>query len=121
MCIRDREKALHRTIDTVRSDYAALRTNTAIARMIELNNLLTKLDRVPRAAVEPLVQLVGPVAHLALDLDDRGDGVVHQQRRVGLGEGGVVEVLVPQSLPQLGGAPVRKVIVRAPTLVNIVV
>ena len=37
-------RVLHSTIDAVRTDYAALGFNTAIARLIELNNALTKLD-----------------------------------------------------------------------------
>ncbi len=66
------EKALHRTIAGVRADYEGLRFNTAIAKMIELNNALTKLAAVPRAAVEPLVQMVAPVApHLAEELWQR--------------------------------------------------
>ena len=53
-------------------DYGALGFNTAIARLIELNNALTKLDAVPRAAAEPLVLMVAPVApHLAEELWSR--------------------------------------------------
>ena len=37
-------RVLHRTIDAVRTDYAGLAFNTAIARLTELNNALTKLD-----------------------------------------------------------------------------
>lgn len=36
-----------------------MRINTAIARMIVLNNHLTSLDQVPREVVEPLVLMVG--------------------------------------------------------------
>ena len=36
-------RLLHRTIDAVRTDMEALRFNTAIAKLIELNNHLTKL------------------------------------------------------------------------------
>jgi leucyl-tRNA synthetase len=69
---RATEKLLHKTIEAVRADYAALRVNTAIARMIELNNALTRLDAVPRVAVEPLVQMVAPVApHLGEELWSR--------------------------------------------------
>ena len=53
----------------VRADYDALRFNTAIARLIELNNALTKLDRVPRAAAEMIVVMTAPVApHIAEEL-----------------------------------------------------
>jgi len=69
---QETEKALHKTIDGVRSDYENLRVNTAIAKLIEFNNLLTKKGSSPRAAVEPLVQMVAPVApHLAEELWSR--------------------------------------------------
>jgi leucyl-tRNA synthetase len=43
--------------------------NTAIARLIELNNALTKLDAVPREAAETIIQMVSPVApHIAEEL-----------------------------------------------------
>ncbi len=63
-------RVLHRTIDAVRADYATLGFNTAIARLTELNNALTKLDGgVPRAAAEALVLMVAPMApHLAEEL-----------------------------------------------------
>jgi leucyl-tRNA synthetase len=65
-------KLTHRTIDTVRTDMTALRFNTAIARLIELNNHLTKLDAVPREVAEVLVLLVAPFApHLAEELWSR--------------------------------------------------
>ena len=38
-------KLLHRTIDVVRTEMEALRFNTAIAKLIELNNHVTKLGR----------------------------------------------------------------------------
>ena len=47
-------RALHRTIDAVSTDFPTLGFNTAIARLIELNNALTKLDAVPREAAEKL-------------------------------------------------------------------
>jgi leucyl-tRNA synthetase len=63
-------RVLHRTIDAVRTDYATLGFNTAIARLTELNNALTKLEAgVPRAAAEALVLMVAPMApHLAEEL-----------------------------------------------------
>ncbi|HEX2704404.1 MAG TPA: class I tRNA ligase family protein, partial [Candidatus Lustribacter sp.] len=61
--------ALHKTIAGVREDYDALRFNTAIAKLIELNNALTRLAEVPRAVVEALVLMVAPVApHIAEEL-----------------------------------------------------
>jgi leucyl-tRNA synthetase len=62
-------RVLHRTIDAVGRDYANLSFNTAIARMIELNNALTKLEAVPREAAEQLVLMVAPLApHIAEEL-----------------------------------------------------
>ncbi len=83
--------ALHRTIAGVREDYEHLRFNTAIAKLIELNNVLTKLDLAPRAVVETLVLMVAPVApHIAEEL----------WRRLGH-EGGVSYVPFPQAEPSL--------------------
>jgi leucyl-tRNA synthetase len=70
----DTLRLLHRTIAGVSEDYAALRNNTAVAKLIEYTNHLTKQhrDAVPRAAVEPLVLMVAPVApHLAEELWQR--------------------------------------------------
>lgn len=65
-------RVLHRTIAEVGEDMAAMRVNTAIAKLIVLNNHLTTLDRVPRAAVEPIVLMTAPVApHIAEELWDR--------------------------------------------------
>lgn len=64
-------RVLHRTIAGVAEDYAALRNNTAAAKLIEYTNHLTKehRDAVPRAAVEPLVLMLAPLApHLAEEL-----------------------------------------------------
>ncbi|MCT2023537.1 leucine--tRNA ligase [Corynebacterium sanguinis] len=64
-------KALHRTIAGVREDYENLRDNTVVAKLIEYVNYLTKTHDgpVPRAAVEPLVQMVSPLApHIAEEL-----------------------------------------------------
>ena len=150
------DKALHRTIDGVRADYEALRTNTAVAKMIELNNHLTKLDEVPRGAVEPLVQMVAPVApHIAEELWSRlghesslayvpfpeadpaklvedtvtcvvqVKGKVRDRLEVAADvEPAALEELAlasPKVQHAMGGAPVRKVIVRPPNLVNVVV
>jgi leucyl-tRNA synthetase len=67
----DTLRALHRTIAGVAEDYAALRNNTAAAKLIEYTNHLTKkhLVSVPRAAAEPLVLMLAPLApHLAEEL-----------------------------------------------------
>ncbi|MEZ0364908.1 leucine--tRNA ligase [Mycobacterium sp. pUA109] len=70
----DTLRSLHRTIAGVSEDYAALRNNTAVAKLIEYTNYLTKQHRegVPRAAVEPLVLMLAPLApHLAEELWQR--------------------------------------------------
>ncbi|GAA2160464.1 leucine--tRNA ligase [Pedococcus bigeumensis] len=65
-------RALHHTIDAVSRDFPTLGFNTAIARLIELNNALTKLDAVPREAAEKLVVMVAPLApHIAEELWQR--------------------------------------------------
>ena len=62
-------RRVHRTIDVVRREIEALRFNTAIAKLIELNNHLTKLGAVPRDAAEALVLMVSPFApHLGEEL-----------------------------------------------------
>ncbi len=65
----DTLRALHKTIAGVSEDYAALRNNTAAAKLIEYTNHLTKEGVTARAAVEPLVLMVAPLApHLAEEL-----------------------------------------------------
>ncbi|MBJ7289573.1 class I tRNA ligase family protein, partial [Williamsia sp.] len=64
-------KLLHKTIAGVRDDYAALRDNTAVAKLIELTNHLTKeyATGAPRDVVEPLLLMLAPVApHIAEEL-----------------------------------------------------
>ena len=64
-------KALHRTIAGVCDDYEHLRDNTVAAKLIEYVNYLTKTypSGAPRDAVEPLVQMVSPLApHIAEEL-----------------------------------------------------
>ncbi|WP_124039367.1 leucine--tRNA ligase [Neoactinobaculum massilliense] len=51
-----------RTIKEVTEEYEAMRINTAISKLIILNNHLTSLERVPREAVEPLILMLSPVA-----------------------------------------------------------
>ncbi len=151
----DLARLLARTVDGVGADYAGLRFNTAIAKLIELNNALTRLDAVPRAAAEPLLVMLAPVApHLAEELWHRlghDDTIVYQpfptadpallvaeQVTCVVQVGGKLRARIevapdidPEALPQaalaepriarlLDGATVRKVIVRAPRLVNIV-
>jgi leucyl-tRNA synthetase len=63
---------LHRCIEAVRTEMEALRFNTAIAKLIELNNHLTSLVSVPRCVGEPLVLMLAPFApHAAEELWSR--------------------------------------------------
>ncbi|MGP3979945.1 leucine--tRNA ligase [Streptomyces sp. KR80] len=167
-------RALHKAIDGVRQDMENLRFNTAIAKVTELNNHLTKEyggrpagpsveggggrragRPVPRSVAEQLVLLIAPLApHIAEELWHRlgrDSTVVHQAFPVADPSYVVDETVtcvvqikgkvkarleVPPSIADeelerlalgdtgvqaaLGGADIRKVIVRAPKLVNIV-
>ncbi|HEX6968515.1 MAG TPA: leucine--tRNA ligase [Micromonosporaceae bacterium] len=65
-------RLLHRTIDGVRTDMENLRFNTAIAKLIELTNRVTRLSATPREVAEPLVLMLSPFApHLAEELWQR--------------------------------------------------
>ncbi|WP_327041528.1 leucine--tRNA ligase [Micromonospora ureilytica] len=62
-------RLLHKVIDGVRGDMDDIRFNTAIAKLIELTNGLTRLSATPREVAEPLVLMVAPFApHLAEEL-----------------------------------------------------
>ncbi|MGW5131675.1 leucine--tRNA ligase [Streptomyces sp. NPDC004135] len=152
----DTLRALHKAIDGVRGDLEGMRFNTAIAKVTELNNHLTKVGGpVPRSVAEPLVLMVAPLApHIAEELWHKlghTDSVVHQDFPVADPAYVVDETVtcvvqikgkvkarleVSPSISEdelekaaladekvvaaLGGAGIRKVIVRAPKLVNIV-
>ncbi|KWX00089.1 leucyl-tRNA synthetase [Carbonactinospora thermoautotrophica] len=152
----DTRKLLHRTIDGVRADMENLRFNTAIAKIIELNNHLVKLDRpVPREVAEPLVLMLAPLApHVAEELweqlghdkslayepfpvadprwlvEDEVTCVVQVAGKLRdrlqvpptISEAELEKLALESAAVQraLGGKPVRKVIVRAPKLVNVV-
>ncbi|HVE96370.1 MAG TPA: leucine--tRNA ligase [Pseudonocardiaceae bacterium] len=78
-------KAVHKAIAGVGEDYATLRLNTAVAKLIELNNHVTKVygghAGTPRQVAEPLVLLLAPVCpHIAEELWERlghGDSLAH--------------------------------------------
>ncbi|MFH8343842.1 leucine--tRNA ligase [Streptomyces sp. NPDC018045] len=152
----DTLRALHKAIDGVSQDLANLRFNTAIAKVTELNNHLTKAGGpVARSVAERLVLLVAPLApHIAEELWRKlghTDSVVHQDFPVAdpayvVDESVTCVVQIkgkvkarlevspsvsdadleaaaladPAVVAALGGAGIRKVIVRAPKLVNIV-
>jgi leucyl-tRNA synthetase len=69
----DLRRALHRTIAGVAADYGTLRFNTAVAKLTELNNAVTKAvgadGRTPREVAETMVLLLAPLApHVAEEL-----------------------------------------------------
>ena len=149
------QRLLHRTVAAVRSDFENLRANTAVARLVELNNHLVRRGSTPRDIAEPLVLMVAPLApHVAEELwsrlghesslaraafpdvdpdllrVDTVTAVVqvagklrgrlevpvtvteHELRELALASDGVQRALA--------GRGVRNVIVRPPTLVNVV-
>ncbi|MEH0820444.1 class I tRNA ligase family protein, partial [Micromonospora sp. CPCC 205714] len=62
-------RLLHKVVDGVRGDMEAIRFNTAIAKLIELTNGLTRLAQTPREVAEPLVLMLAPFApHVAEEL-----------------------------------------------------
>ncbi len=149
-------RALHKAIDGVRQDLDGLRFNTAIAKVTELNNHLTKVGGpVPRTVAARLVLLIAPLApHIAEELWHKlgyPDSVVHQEFPAAdpayvvdetvtcvvqikgkvkarlevdpsISEQELEKVALADEkvVAALGGAGIRKVIVRAPKLVNIV-
>ncbi|MFE7238985.1 leucine--tRNA ligase [Streptomyces sp. NPDC057580] len=152
----DTLRALHKAIDGVGQDMAGMRFNTAIAKVTELNNHLTKVGGpLSRSVAERLVLLVAPLApHIAEELWrrlGRTESVVHQDFPVADPAYVVDETVTcvvqvkgkvkarleispsisdedlealaladPAVVAALDGAGIRKVIVRAPKLVNIV-
>ncbi|MFI5705545.1 leucine--tRNA ligase [Streptomyces xanthochromogenes] len=149
-------RALHKAIDGAGGDLAGLRFNTAIAKITELNNHLTKAGGpLARPVAEQLVLLIAPLApHIAEELWRKlghTDSVVHRAFPVADPAYVVDEAVtcvvqikgkvkarleVPPTISDdeleklaladegvvaaLDGAGIRKVIVRAPKLVNIV-
>jgi leucyl-tRNA synthetase len=65
-------RALHKAIAGVHGDFVALHYNTAAAKLIELNNHLTKAypdGGLPRSVAEPLVLMMAPLTpHIAEEL-----------------------------------------------------
>jgi leucyl-tRNA synthetase len=61
--------AVHRTIAAITDDIESLRFNTAIARLMELVNVLTPMPARPRSVIETFVRLLSPFApHIAEEL-----------------------------------------------------
>ena len=154
------QQATHRAIDGVTRDMERMHFNTAIAKLIELVNHLTKHliahGSTPREAVEPLLLMVSPLApHLAEELwarlGHKGSisrvpfpvadpellkaeqvtcviqikGKVRHRIEVDpeISESDLEAAVMAEPRVQelLEGQTVRKVIVRAPKIVNIVV
>ncbi|HCA88569.1 MAG TPA: leucine--tRNA ligase [Streptomyces sp.] len=149
-------RALHKAIDGVGQDLENLRFNTAIAKVTELNNHLTKAGGpVARTVAERLVLLVAPLApHIAEELwhklghdtsvvhapfpvadpayvqDETVTCVVQVKGKVKarlevvptIGDDELEALALENGAVRtaLGDAGIRKVIVRAPKLVNIV-
>ncbi|MFE3264641.1 leucine--tRNA ligase [Streptomyces sp. NPDC059215] len=152
----DTLRVLHKAIDGVRQDLEGLRFNTAIAKVTELNNHLTKAGGpVSRTVAEALVLLIAPLApHVAEELWRKlghADSVVHQDFPVAdpayvvdeavtcvvqikgkvkarlevspsISDAELEKIALADEkvVAALDGAGIRKVIVRAPKLVNIV-
>ena len=65
-------KLLNQTIHDVTIEMEGMRPNTAISKLIVLNNHLTSLEATPRAAVEPLILMLSPIApHICEELWSR--------------------------------------------------
>ncbi|MFG3257968.1 leucine--tRNA ligase [Streptomyces sp. NPDC048172] len=151
----DTLRALHKAIDGVQQDMEAMRFNTAIAKITELNNHVTKVREVPRSVAERMVLLIAPLApHIAEELwrrlghdssvvyadfpaadpayvvDETVTCVVQIKGKVkarlevspSISDADLeAQALAePAVVAALGGAGIRKVIVRAPKLVNVV-
>jgi leucyl-tRNA synthetase len=144
-----------RTIADVTDEYEGMRMNTAVAKLIVLNNHLTTLDRVPKSALEPLVLMLAPVApHVAEELwsrlghaeslafepfpvadpamliEETVTAIVQVKGKVraklevpaDIGEADLQALALAAGPVEkiLDGAEPRRVIVRAPSLVNVV-
>ena len=150
------KRLVARTIADVTVEYENMRVNTAIAKLIVLNNHLTGLEAAPREAVEALILMVSPVApHIAEELWMRlghADSLAREPFPVVADESLLVEETVTAIVqvngkvrarlevsPSIGEDELReealaqgpivklldgrdplKVIVRAPSLVNVV-
>jgi leucyl-tRNA synthetase len=155
----DTRRAVHVAIDGVRSDMQGLRFNTAVAKITELNNHLTKAfaERpTPREAIVPLVLLLAPLApHIAEELWSRlgaqgslafadfpvadpaylvadtvemavqVNGKLRDLLQVAVdvsdADAEAAALASPKVQAFLDGRPAKRVIVRAPKLVNIVI
>ncbi|MGH3357646.1 MAG: leucine--tRNA ligase [Nocardioidaceae bacterium] len=149
-------RALHKTIDGVCGDMERMHFNTVVSKLIEYTKQLTRSGCTARAAVEPLVLMLAPVApHIAEELwarlghsdsiayaaypvadaaylvEDTVTCVVQVRGKVRgrvevppqIGDDELRELALaePNVRKYIEDQPIRKVIVRAPNLVNVVV
>jgi leucyl-tRNA synthetase len=147
---------LHVTIDGVRADMDGMRFNTAVAKLIELTNVLTKNQVRAASVLEPLVLMTAPIApHIAEELWSRlghTDSLAHApfpeadpahlsaaavtcvvqvagkvrgtlevDPEIGDDDLQALALAEPNVVRTIDGRDVRKVIVKAPKLVSIVV
>ena len=79
---RDLRQLLHKTVHGVHTDMNNLRFNTAIAKITELNNVLTRRDGdVPHEVAEALIKMLAPlVPHIAEELWQRLQNSEHIER-----------------------------------------
>ena len=152
-------RAVHRTIDGVRSDLQALRFNTAIAKITELNNHLTKayadgahaargrraagaaagparpahrrgavvapgprrLAGVRRRSRSPIPPSGADTVTMVVQVNGKVRDGVEVAIDITEADALAVALASPKVQAHLAGAEPRKVIVRAPKLVNLVV
>ncbi len=68
----DMLKAMHKTLAEVTADMESMSYNTALARLIELNNRLVGIERIPRLVAETFLLMLAPQApHIAEELWQR--------------------------------------------------
>ena len=146
---------LHVTIEGVRADMEDMRFNTAVAKLIELTNVLTKHQVRSADVLEPLVLMTAPIApHIAEELWSRlghTDSLAHArfpeadpahlsaatvtcvvqvagkvrgtlEVDPGIGDDDLQALALaePNVVRTIDGRDIRKVIVKAPKLVSVV-
>ncbi|MBC8311231.1 MAG: leucine--tRNA ligase [Candidatus Marinimicrobia bacterium] len=63
------QKLLHKTIKSIGDDLNQLKFNTAISKLMELSNVLTKVDKIDEFTIKSLILLLAPITpHLSEEL-----------------------------------------------------